>query len=720
MSFDTLLQSDVTRSGYLLIIRPRRICSTSWTGYSGDTFVQSFIYGFIQKLTSDGNTLTLGTSKDALSANQYWYDHGNKLLYVNLGHTGTGSIAPGAHQLIATYEIFISGEDQYWYRTPIDSTSQEVFYSGDLLTQPSTKADLTDVVNGYLPAQTTSIRLQNQEQFWDPHLYDSSFYRADVEIWVQIGDLDVSNVQRFYTGLVNTLDYQAGELTINMVDRVALLKDGFYGQFYQASETGTFLLYMRDTSSPQVVATIATDPNYIGRPKNFIVGVAEGVRAVNLTYNETDIRLQNNRAWAVAFGLTRGNGAGNGINTIDTQINLSNPSANTTTRTYLVSTSGIQVGDYPLFSGNGGAINIRRRVTAVTSTYIDHDALSASLASGGHVYVGHTAKVQVVMDQEIYDITDFVCCRDNGMSYILLGDSYVASAGLPRNVKPSDTVICKVYGDDTLPTIGGVTFGALDTNTRCVTNVVLLIYKILKDYLKIAESDLDLTSFQTAYSSVSVRAAYRWPQSTGGDYPTFGDIISQLLVTGLLRLSINKDVKWSMSIVGPMGSVNETLLESDYNEGSVSHEISYDDVLSDVIVQYYPIEMSSNLNEPGGTSRNAYVSNSTAKNLHRISRQRTILTCHLDDGEAQICARRLSYIFGDRRCLTNVAMKRAFLNTLIGDVAAFNALALPGFVFDGVNQNSRNMVVVGTTKSLSQTSLVLDDQKGIQDNAGSW
>ena len=64
--------------------------------------------------------------------------------------------------------------------------------------------------------------------------------------------------------------------------------------------------------------------------------------------------------------------------------------------------------------------------------------------------------------------------------------------------------------------------------------------------------------------------------------------------------------------------------------------------------------------------------------------------------------------------------KNRFFDSQINDVIRISRDRQPGFSFsDGTDQN-RDGVIVSAFKGLNEIEIELDDQKGIEDNSGSW
>jgi hypothetical protein len=705
MTYSSEIQKEGKESGLLVVMKPRRLVST-WSVHSGSVYQASFDYGFVSGVEKNGTALTEVSSLAAVVSGSFYFDPDLQKIYVHLG----GS-APSSFTMVAVFEIFATdfGGGLYWYRIPTSSSSRKVFFEPMLVNRPIIRAGLPDVVFGLMPSQSSLLELSNMDQYWNRLIHDSSVIDGDVTIYHFVKPLEVANVSQIYRGIMgDQVSFKTDAVSIPMQDRVGLFDRGFGGKFYPAT------LFGAET----------VDPHAVGRPINSVFGRADGVRGVDVTYHDPP-NTGLSTVWAFAqLNTLRDSGAGS-------TSSYSVTSGGSTTRTYLTATpSKIAVGDYVCFQV--GSTYYPTEVTAVGSNYLDHQAISATLSSGTCYYSAIT-RVQIIQDGKLYKAYpkrdysylskayNYAGDPQDGLGCIEIGMFATDKIGLARALAPWDTVSARVYGRDTRPTLGGATFGSLDSLTQTVTNPVVILYDLLKTFVGIPEADIDTATFQTMAATLTDRIGIRAPERVFGDFPTYKEMFAQILASSLLRLYLDANGRWSLARVMPLGTATKELDDEAVSDRSVSFQYSFRDILSDVIVEYEKREVSENVGDTDGSAKSILVTSSTARYLHKVSRQETFHSLHLDSSGATTWANRLSKIFGERRgTIKLTTAHNAYLDTTVGAVAELARKKLPGNAYDGETTHERKLVVVDVEKTSNRITLTGDDQKGIEDNSGSW
>ena len=106
--------------------------------------------------------------------------------------------------------------------------------------------------------------------------------------------------------------------------------------------------------------------------------------------------------------------------------------------------------------------------------------------------------------------------------------------------------------------------------------------------------------------------------------------------------------------------------------------------------------------------------------MHGVKKQRTFNTYLLEASDAATLATRLADIFGDRKGRFTIRSKNRFFSNKISDVLEVNRTALPGFSFDKKTLRTRTFNILEIDKGLDSTTMVLDDQRGIEENSGDF
>jgi len=191
----------------------------------------------------------------------------------------------------------------------------------------------------------------------------------------------------------------------------------------------------------------------------------------------------------------------------------------------------------------------------------------------------------------------------------------------------------------------------------------------------------------------------------------------RILKTGLIRLYLDFDQKWKVSALAPITTTSKTIDDAEIILGSVDYDFDYSDICSDVVVSYNHGERSETGNETYSLVR---ASSSLAKYLHGLNKTFSHESLHIDSTGAQTLANRISYAIGDRLGVMSLSTKNRFFNNIVGDDIEVSSTKLPGYEYDSEVENTREFRIEQIEKSLRRVKIKLADQKGVQDNSGSW
>jgi hypothetical protein len=695
MSYSSLLLEEGIDSQYMAIITPKRKV-TSWVLHSGSVYKSDFDYGYVSRVFTDGSEM-VGGSSPSLSANEFYYDFADEILYVRTSGGGD----PSSNFVVAHFEIYTATFDKHWYRDPLDNTETQVYWEPIIAKSPSLKATTTDVLFGYLPVQTSSITLNNFEHTFERMIYDSSFNKASIKIYHLLDELDFANIKLVYDGFMSDLSYDQETVTIKCFDR----RDIFNEEYRNPSGDESFF---NDTDFPSI------DPNFKGRPIRKVYGLVDGVVPINIDYKQTEPTTSDNRNWVVQSGqsniadLSRTCGGG----------------THTSTRTYINDATGFTIGDSVWFDKGTDEYKTLTDVNYV-SNYVEHSALSVTCVDGDLLKRSFVGNITIVQNQEKYYP---MFGRDYTSNYSMAADSIgfdfvtglEANLSLPNTLSTSDPIFCRVYGQTNNVTLGGPALGSDDDQTGNLTNPISILIKLMKE-LGIQESEINQSSFTSIVSTANKPIGLSIPKNVNDNFPTYKEVFIEIFGSLLLRMFIDNDAKWKASLVSEItGAADKTIEDDEIIRGSFDYNFSYNEILSEIIVQYFYREKDSDTNKQNTYSKVTATSDN-AKYLHGIKKQKTFTSLHLREVDAQDLADRLSDIFGERSGELTLKSKNRFFDTLLNDRIQTDRTKLPGFAYDGETINSRKFAVVTTEKSLRDVKILLDDQKGIQDNnSGNW
>lgn len=700
MSYADNLLEEVINSQFLVVINPRKkILHSSFTLHSGSVYYASLTSGYGVAVSIDGTTLTAGSST-SLSAGEFYFDNDTSRIYLRKGD----STAPDSNDfIVVTYEIFISTYDAHWYRIPTDNTTQTVYFDPRITRSPVISQASTDVLFGFFPVKSTNISLANTDHFFESIISDDSFNKTTIKMWHLLGTLSTSNMRLVFSGNMGSVTFSGETVEINVLDQTDLFDQEF------RHNSGTSFYATSDFSE--------LDPNFQARPIRDIFGVVDGFIPVNVDYLLDTPATTDNRIFSVKKG----------------QSNLSSITrtvlaGSTATTTNLDDSTGFRSGDSVWFDR---AVGVDEYLIISSVDYgantITHSALSGgAMAASDTCKRGFVGRIDIVQENTSYQPKygrDYTINSSlaNGCSGFTLANNFEATLGMASTFSPDDFIYCRVYGDSNTETLGGPAFGANDSECGNLTQGIVVLYRILKSKLGLAESELDTAVFTSLQSTLTDTVGFAVPQKANEDFPTYKDICLSLMQTLLLRIYKNNSDVWTLGLVGPMGSYDKLIEDDEITRASLSYSFEYSDMHSDLLVEYSFRERSA---EKSSINENQYKKKSANSNnanyLHLQKRQHTIQSVHYDDTQAQTLATRLSYALGERRGLLTIETKNRFFDVLLGDIVRVSREKLPGFSYVEGTSNTKDFVVIESTKSLNKVTLILDDQKGIEDNSGSW
>lgn len=686
MAYTDLLEEEGINAQYLAILRPSRRV-TSFTLFSGSVYYNDFDFGYVYSVSVNGVALAEGSSS-SLSAGQFYWDNDAGRLYVRK----SDSVAPLAGDyLVVTYELHFGTFDAHWYRIPTDDTTTTVYFDPVISAVPEIKSNVSELLFGVLPTLSTSIRLINAEHIFEKHLYDSSFNGKEILIYHWLDELSTANMKLVQRGRLGNVTYNRGTITLQIFDNLNV----FDKEFRSTQE------FFNVTDYPSV------DSSFIGKPVRTVYGVVDGFVPVNIDYVRDTPTTSDNRDWIV-----RANGSSR--NDITRTVPAS-PSS-TTTRTYVDSVAGFKLGDSVWIDK---ASDEYRFVTAIGANYIEHAALSVAATTGDTVKRGTVGYVDIIQNgtrfRAHYNRDYTISTHASGALQFTFSTSLESNLSMPSTLSTTDQVNCRVYGKQNSVTLSGGAFGGNSTQYANLTSLEVILFDILKTYAGLTESEINLTSFTDLNVTDEIGIAI--PEKSSDNYPKIKDVLVRILKSGLVRLYLDFDQKWKVSALAPITTTSKTIEDEEILRDSVDYDFDYSDLCSDFVVSYNHGERNETGNE---TYQLVRASNSLAKYLHGVNKTFSHESLHIDSSGAQTLCNRLSYALGDRLGVMSLSTKNRFFNNIVGDDIEVTSNKLPGFEFDSAVENSRDFRVEQIQKSLRRVTIKLSDQKGIQDNSGSW
>jgi len=701
MTYEESLEAEGIKAGFLAVMRPARKV-TSWTLDTGAIYTNEFDFGHVYKVEVEGVELTEASSA-ALSAGEFYWDFENSLLYVRMSDGSD----PETNFVVVTYELYFGTIDAHWYRVPTDETSRSVYFDSSIVRPPAIKSSIKDVAFGFLPIQSTNIVLGNAEHALEKHLYDSSFFNKEILIYHLLGDLETESFKLVMKGIMTKVSYSSGQVNVAIYDGIATFDKEFRSPGNE---------FFNTTLYPNL------DPAFSGKPIRTILGaMVDGFVPVNVSYVRESPTTSNNRTWAVRSDGAQGH-------QITATVAIS--PASTNTRTYFNSVAGFRIGDSVWLDKATDEYVFVEDVDYALN-YIDHAALSSGAAAAGTFGKrGTVGNVEILSQGQRFrahynrDYTESVDI--NGVLTIVFSTSLESNVIMPQTLTSSDSVLCRVYGKKNLLTLDGLSYGSNHAQFGNLAALPCVLYDLLKTHLGLSEDELNLDSFTDLLADVDDAIGMAVPAKATENYPKFKDLLIKILQSGLVKIFLDADLLWKVSVFAPVEAYDKEVTSNEIIDGSIDYSFEGQDIASDFVISYGFRELTeSSLTASGDTTSGlgfskALYSSDTAKFLHGASKSYALSTLHLVDTEALRLARRLSYILGDRQGYLSLTVKNRFFEETIDAKIRVTNPRLPGFEFEANTDRSRDLCVDGSEKSLRSVKLSLSDQKGAQDNSGSW
>jgi len=705
MSYASLLPISGLDAQFLCVMRPKKH-QKNWTVVTGFEYTTTFDLSDYISVSVDGTDYTLAGSSSPLSVGEYYFNSATDELFIN-----TGANPNTANVVVVTYELFFATSDAYIGRDPLDSMSTTVHYEGLISAPPQIKQSVSDSLFGYMPIESSSITFKNGIRFFESHLYDVSYNNASIEIYHALRldnarDFESANVKKIIDGVMSDVFYKEGDLTIKIVSRL-----NEFDTEYRNMGSDSF--YTFDTFP-------SLDPNSESKPIRFVYGWVSGFVPVNIDFEQDSPTTSTNRDWVCV-----------GTQTGLTNISRTVTSGSTTTNINLDDVSGIRVGDF---------VHIDKTTDEYREVLtVDYGANSftvSALSSGAPVAADTVNKrwvsrVEIERDEirypcypnRDYDVATFAGTT-SGFSF---NTSMESNTGLPSALQPSDKVFITIYGKVNDVTVdlgaGAVPLGADDTELANLVNPIVILFDLLANKLGLGITEFDQNNFQTLATANTEKIGLAIPKNSGDSFPTYKDLITQIVQTVMFKFYIDDDDLWTLALVAPFGAADKTITNDEIAQNSLTYGFEYMDIVSDVNIKYAHREVNS---VKGRTDPDFLIESATsavARYLHGIDKTEDVESLHIDSADAAVLATRRSWIFGDRRgTLEFRTNDYEFLDTEISNVIDLQRTAIPGIPYDEDVIQSSDFNVLSTIKDLRGTMIISDDQKGIEDadDQGVW
>jgi hypothetical protein len=744
------------------VLKPRRILTglTSQTPPSSPVtlshfYQATFDYGVVDSITFNGQTelyLTFprvafnlnyaGATSANLSDGWWYFNETTNTISIDAQQDPTDDI------IIVTYKLFVSTRDMYWYDIPTNSSTQTRFYEGIVSSSPSNISSVDDFILGFTQSSSASLVMNNTGKSLNRHFYDSSWSNASIDLYHTVGTLSTSNTKLFFKGISRNYTISDDQISLSVLDA-----NIFFDQTYTINVLTDVNKYKNNVfldgrsssanpiSAPELSIWNAPGEDSINAFFRDVYGEVFNLNPLNINPVFDNPTTSTNRRHLVGRVITENPG---NINGERFSFTVNHTALNTTTRTFFSSSTDLddiaplKVGDHIEIevSGTGEGVT----VTAInnSSKYIDHTALSSSVHLSGdtikappfirrvRAYMSETKTVyDLTWDTNataMYEVVGFNVDYNIPVSpssqqiyqvfAIKLATTFEGDLGLTTAFNPqNDYLIVDCYNDKTNK--------IFTTSTDNEQDSAAAFKYLLKTNLRL--TNVDDAAFDAITSYNNDKIGFTIPETYKSPMPTYKEIMNRLATTGLFKWYLNSDNNWTATRIQPVVTASKTIKDDEIIGGSISAEVSYGDVINGLTLYYGQRDIDTAfLLKSNFYDLFVVADNRRAKYLHNVDR--TIeLTCYFNNQtQAQALADKIVLILGERKMLTRIINKYRAFDSSVDDYIIISRDSLPGFEYVAGTLQSRDYVIQSINKSIDQIEIILDDQKAVEDNSGSF
>ena len=727
MTYATLLTDESESSKMLVRITPNiRILYSDFTSYNAGAGSTSWRIAWTrgpirsayignQILTNDSTFAVQGSI--SLSFYYFWHDEDNGYLYISVPNS---KMISGASISIG-YDLFFATHPISWHSDPLDTTTDTVEYKPLIVDVPSQKKSVADQMLGYAPIASSNIGLANEDQYFNEMISSHSFNLAPIKCWHFIGDeLAVSNMSLFIDSTCSDIstDYSKVNISINS-------DESFFDKEFRPIPKVSFFdgnYFLNTSEFPNL------DPNMVGRPKRFGFGYNKKVKLTNSDYTSTANTETDNATHIMGFSATvsaDGSDTNTGLIFFSDIIDYA---LTTTTRIYFLSAYASYINNFELYDHilvnnsyipYGGFVlyggDLRRVINNPSvDGYVEINSAFAFTANVSYVYRFTIPRLYIEINGAVYKPRagrDYRIQSNYHCEEIVMTSGYVAAVtptAMPRAINHTDAVYGDWYG---YPATTG-TAASADYQFNAYLHPVSFLYDFLRYYLRSEYPDtFNTASFSTASDvQPTDRISFVVPESPTQDYPSFKEIITNILISGKLRLFKDENGLWNVQRVDVPSDDTVSISENEAVEFSTEYD--YSDITSDVRVEY---GYQGRGDLVGQTEEYIYSTSTTAANsdkvkgFYGVSKQQTFRSYHFDSNRAALLLTFLESVFNHRRGTHSIKLGREYFNLSINDLVSITMDRVAGAAYDGTQKTVQG-VVTEINKDLNRVQITLDDQ----------
>jgi len=425
-----------------------------------------------------------------------------------------------------------------------------------------------------------------------------------------------------------------------------------------------------------------------------------------------------NRNWSFGQRFSPAQGTGGNNQRAKYETTDASVGSNTTTRTYLDSLTGLEVGTWLLKNSTTTATY---EVTAIGADYIDHTALAAPLGTTDYFQKSKTQAIYIFEKSTgtTYTVpySELSTNSDNTAS-VTLKTSAETTLGMTDFIHPED---CLVYatvqvgvGRCLFPSTGAM-LGSVNSTTNYNDNPVQVIYELLFQAGFYDNEDYyDTDSFEAVSAAIDITISAANPRNAyDSSRSTYREVLAKVCETAMLKVFM-KNGKWFVDMIEPLGSADYSIGIENVRDG-MSYDIIGEEIVQETIVRYNFGEVNE-INE--NTEHYSYVSseNSVTEALNNNTKSLTLDLYLSDETISQTVCDRYNYLFSYPVGTLTLEFDLSKIDINLGDVIEVRTEGFGELPFS----SDKKFSVVSIREKSDSITVELFDQRGIEENSGSW
>lgn len=679
-NFPTIKNNQASEKFYLLRIVPRRVVNDDLSAIGGGKYSVSFPC-YIQKVLANSSELT--KTSDAGNPGEYSFDEDTMVLTVNS--------TPSASNIITVYYyiFYTSGRFRVVTEDPENTSTVSRNWEPRIVTSPTIKNSIENVVNGKLGISISNISLINNESEFENYLTpNDSFHKAELKLWLCLDA--VENIQKVFDGKALDVLISNSRISFRFDDPLsvvlepALMGDDASGAYFTVNDFPNL------------------DPNRNNSPIRYMIGTASRYKTISdvsatglssaqrleplslfeasCTDYSTSVSTSTNREWGCCRVHTDG--------FLDFG--------------FVPSNVDNSAGGYTRLDGTFSQIDKFRIGDTFVATYLSTNYYLRVLyvdRTNNYVYVTKETAIATGVTVAGNDCPSIVVSNDTDEThYLLYGRDFTATVTLTSggNKYLKVTLVNNFEATFGIPTLDP---GVFRVRFRVRPNTTNAMHGfVVQSLLENTGLDVLVSSITSANSALPVNCNFSIPYFDQTDYSTYITYVEKILASTLGYISLNNDFEIEYHLFQAPSSTNE-ITDIDILKSQYKVEIDYKDIVHQIIA-YNPHWSSSEAIEDTSNTPSVTETSLKARHLHGIIK--TTRFVHV----LEKMNTRLSDILAvrsNRKAIYNFATKIINIDNIIGD----DIKLVRGGILGG--DASKQLKILSLDKSPEQTRILATD-----------